>query len=54
MKANENVEPKIELVEVLVSKEEYERRVARLVRYLLEFDAQSEQDQDDPSIEVAA
>jgi hypothetical protein len=47
-------ELEIELVEVPLRKGDYEKRVVRLVKLLLEIDQSAEQDQDDSPIEVAA
>lgn len=44
----------IEITEVRISQEEYDKRVVRLVNWLLEFDGCCDQSQDDSPIEVAA
>ena len=47
-------ELEIEITEVRVTKDEYEKRVVRLVNWLLEFDDTPTQVQDDQPIQEAA
>jgi hypothetical protein len=47
-------ELEIEFTEVKVRNDEYEKRVARLIKLLLEFDEALCQREDDEQIEVAA
>ena len=47
-------ELEIEFTEVKVSQDEYEKRVVRLVNWLLEFDDSISQGQDEQPSEVAA
>jgi hypothetical protein len=47
-------ELEVEITEVGVGQEEYEKRVVRLVNWLLEFDDANVQGQDEQPSEVAA